>query len=78
MDKITCIIVDDEKEARDHRKPLVLSGARQVGKTTIVNLFAKEFDQYIHLNLELASENQMFDKNYSIDELLNCLTLLIL
>ncbi len=34
------------------RKPLVLRGARQVGKTTLVEMFANDFDQYIYLNLE--------------------------
>ena len=29
------------------RKPLVLRGARQVGKTTLVEMFAADFDQYI-------------------------------
>ena len=29
---------------KEDRKPLVLRGARQVGKTTLVKLFAKEFD----------------------------------
>ncbi len=33
--------------AKEERKPLVLRGARQVGKTTLVELFAKEFDTYI-------------------------------
>lgn len=37
---------------KEERKPLVLRGARQVGKTTLVNLFAKDFDSYIYLNLE--------------------------
>ena len=37
---------------KEERKPLVLRGARQVGKTTLVELFAKEFDTYIYLNLE--------------------------
>jgi len=40
-------------QAKADRKPLVLRGARQVGKTTIVNEFAKRFEQYIYLNLEL-------------------------
>ena len=35
-----------------HRKPLVLRGARQVGKTTLVREFGKEFDSFISLNLE--------------------------
>ena len=34
------------------RKPLVLRGARQVGKTTLVKEFGKEFDFFISLNLE--------------------------
>ena len=35
-----------------NRKPLVLRGARQVGKTTLVKEFGKEFDAFISLNLE--------------------------
>ena len=34
------------------RKPLVLRGARQVGKTTLVEEFGKEFASFISLNLE--------------------------
>ena len=35
------------------RKPLVLQGARQVGKTYIVNLFAqKEYSNYVYCNFE--------------------------
>ncbi len=29
------------------RKPLIIRGARQVGKTTVVNMFAGQFNQYI-------------------------------
>ena len=34
------------------RKPLVLRGARQVGKTTLVEEFGKDFDSFVSLNLE--------------------------
>jgi len=34
------------------RKPLILRGARQVGKTTAVNIFSKQFDPYVYLDLE--------------------------
>lgn len=37
---------------KEERKPLVLRGARQVGKTTLVKMFAREFDEYIYMNLE--------------------------
>ncbi len=43
------------------RKPLVLRGARQIGKTTLVEIFAKEFDQYIYLNLEKETDSILFD-----------------
>ncbi len=42
------------------RKPLVLRGARQVGKTTLVNIFSKEFKQYIYLNLEAKEQSALF------------------
>ena len=35
--------------ASKNRKPLILRGARQVGKTTAVNIFSQNFDQYIYL-----------------------------
>lgn len=41
-----------EWRANKRRKPLVLRGARQVGKTTLVKQFGKEFDAFISLNLE--------------------------
>ena len=34
------------------RKPLVLRGARQVGKTTAVKQFAVYFVEFFYLNLE--------------------------
>ena len=34
-----------------HRKPLVIRGARQVGKTTLVRQFGASFPHFIELNL---------------------------
>ncbi|GHT78816.1 ATPase [Bacteroidia bacterium] len=50
--------------AKTKRKPLVLRGARQVGKTTLVDEFGKNFEIYIKLNLENPEHIQPFD-NYS-------------
>ena len=36
----------------DNRKPLLLRGARQVGKTSTVREFAKTFDYYIEIDLQ--------------------------
>ena len=55
---------------REERKPLVLRGARQVGKTTLVELFAKEFDTYIYLNLEEKENAELFAADYSFEDLL--------
>lgn len=43
-----------------NRKPLVLRGARQVGKTTAVRVFAKGFEVFANLNLELAADRALF------------------
>lgn len=52
------------------RKPLVIRGARQVGKTTVVNQFAKQFGQYIYLNLETPADKQPFLRYTNLEELL--------
>ncbi|MBC8320156.1 MAG: ATP-binding protein [Bacteroidetes bacterium] len=55
------------------RKPLVLRGARQTGKTTLIDIFAKDFDQYIYLNLEKEKESKLFDGSFSIPQLLDAI-----
>ena len=55
------------------RKPLVLRGARQVGKTTLVQQFAQGFEQYIYLNLELPADRQPFEQFTDMDTLLQAL-----
>jgi hypothetical protein len=46
---------------KKRRKPLVIRGARQVGKTTLVKEFAKEFDEFVMLNLERAEDKRLFE-----------------
>lgn len=59
--------------AEEERKPLILSGARQVGKTTAINIFAQEFDHYIYLNLENKEEAEIFNRDMPVDELLKAI-----
>ena len=47
-------------KASSGRKPLLLRGARQVGKTTVINDFAKQYGQYIYLNLERKEDAAIF------------------
>lgn len=52
------------------RKPLIIRGARQVGKTTLVRQFAPRFDQYIDLNLELPEDRKPFESFSTVETLL--------
>lgn len=54
-------------------KPLVLRGARQVGKTTLVLNFSKEFDQFIHLNLEKPLHKKLFNEDADFNEIVNAI-----
>lgn len=48
----------------DFRKPLILQGARQVGKTYIVNLFAgREYVNYVYCNFEKEKDLEDFFNN---------------
>ena len=55
---------------RNNRKPLILRGARQVGKTTIVNEFAKEYDVFLKLNLEKDADKTLFERYENVNELI--------
>lgn len=57
------------------RKPLIIRGARQVGKTTLVNHFAKEYTNYIYLNLEKKDDRQIFEKSDRIKDIVNAIFL---
>ena len=52
------------------RKPLVLRGARQVGKTTLIDEFGKNFAIYLKLNLEEPEHIQLFETYQNMDTLL--------
>lgn len=57
------------------RKPLIIRGARQVGKSTLVNQFSSEYKQYISLNLELPEHKNFFEEINNIDDIVNALFL---
>ncbi len=55
---------------RAHRKPLILRGARQVGKTTIIKHFSSHYKQFISLNLEKPTDAALFKNYESFDALI--------
>ena len=50
-----------------NRKPLIIRGARQTGKTVAVELFAESFSNFIHLNLERDSDRNVFENSPSVE-----------
>lgn len=56
------------KQNTNH-KPLILRGARQVGKTTVVNEFGLQFDNYLYFNLEHPESVKLFEMQIPLDDL---------
>ena len=54
---------------RKDRKVLVLRGARQVGKTTAVEHFARNFGAFLYFNLEIPQERDLFERARSFEDL---------
>ncbi|MEN8228827.1 MAG: AAA family ATPase [Bacteroidota bacterium] len=57
------------------RKPLIIRGARQVGKTTLVKEFAKSYKYSIFLNLENSADLAYFDKYVDVKAIVESLFL---
>ncbi len=55
--------------------PLILRGARQVGKTTLIDEFGKTYDQYLYFNLEKTEDAELF---VHLDDLKKTVQLLFL
>jgi len=66
----------EEWSERSSRKPLVVRGARQVGKTSTISLFGKQFDCFLSLNLEKEEERDVFERGTSPEEILTAIYLL--
>lgn len=67
-------IINDLKKWKDkaRRKPLLLTGVRQCGKTYIVEEFAKEcFDNYVYVNFESAENmSGVFDYDFDVKRII--------
>jgi predicted AAA+ superfamily ATPase len=62
-------------KASPSRLPLILRGARQVGKTTLIHEFSKTFDQYLYFNLEKSEDSKLFANFQSVKNLVSLLFL---
>lgn len=54
---------------RNPHKPLVIRGARQVGKSTLVREFGREFDVFIEVNLELQEDAAIFRQTDKVEDI---------
>lgn len=59
------------------RRPLIIRGARQVGKTSLVRSFGQNnFQQLIEINLEKRADFQMFDAATDVNDFLQRINIL--
>jgi predicted AAA+ superfamily ATPase len=58
-----------------NRKPLILRGARQIGKTTLIKEFAKSYSYQIVLNLEKSPDAEVFNDNMDVKSIVESLFL---
>ncbi|MCE3295509.1 MAG: hypothetical protein K0R65_1223 [Crocinitomicaceae bacterium] len=56
-------------KASSRRKPLIIRGARQVGKTTLVHSFSKTYKQYLYINLEKSQHKSLFTEYMDVKKL---------
>ena len=61
-------------KASERRKPLIIRGARQVGKSTLVRAFSKEYNYFIEINLERKEDLILFQLK-SVKEVIEALLL---
>jgi uncharacterized protein len=65
--KIEQRFMDWQTNAR--RKPLILRGARQVGKSTLVYKWGSTYKYFVALNLEKSNDRKYFDKEREVTEI---------
>ena len=60
-----------------YRKPLLLRGARQVGKTYAVRRLGQTFDNFVEINFELLPEAiAIFEKDLEPERIIRALSLI--
>lgn len=60
---------------KSERKPLIIRGARQTGKTTAVRMLAESIPGYLELNLEAPGEKSVFTRNLPVEDLVSAIRL---
>jgi predicted AAA+ superfamily ATPase len=50
---------------KKNRLPLIIRGARQTGKTTLVGEFARQFETFLYLNLENIDDRKLISPSFT-------------
>ncbi len=58
------------------RKPLLLRGARQVGKSSLVRIFAQSFQSFAEVNLEIPRHKELLQQARDLTEVIQAIELL--
>lgn len=68
----------EEWKKRTNHKPLILTGARQIGKTTSIENFAREnYSSLVEINFyENPEYKQIFDDGYSVDNIIRQISII--
>ena len=69
------LIFLDNWLASDGRKPLILRGARQTGKTVAVKLFGERFTHFVSLDLEREADRRIFERSDGIEQVIQAIEL---
>ncbi len=73
--KIDNFLLNWKKEP--NRKPLIVSGARQVGKTTSIREFAKNYESFVEINfITMPQFKNIFKNGYDVDTSIKEISLL--
>lgn len=60
-----------------NRKPLIISGARQIGKTTSIREFGKTYKSFIEINfITMPQFKKIFQNGYKVEEVIKEISLL--
>lgn len=62
-------------KASPDRKPLIIRGARQTGKTVAIDRFGQSFSTYLSLNLEKESEKNLFEQGGDLEQIIQAIEL---
>ena len=67
-----------EWKTRENKKPLVIKGARQIGKTWIVKEFGKnEYKEFVYVNCDSNERvRELFEHDFNINRIIRGLSAL--